>query len=548
MTSVRCAIYTRKSSEDGLEQDFNSLDAQYEACAAYIASQASEGWSLSKERYDDGGLSGGTLERPALQRLLSDVCSGRIDIIVVYKVDRLTRSLLDFAKLVETFDEAETSFVSVTQSFNTTTSMGRLTLNMLLSFAQFEREVTAERIRDKIAASKSKGMWMGGISPLGYEPDGRSLKVVPEHKQIVQLVFDRYEQLGNVRLVQEALLQEDVRSPVRTTQKGKAYGGGHLGRGQIYTMLKNPIYIGRIAHKGATFEGQHTAIIDLEQWKRVQGRLTSNSPGKRLATRRNTSPLAGLLFDRHDKPLVPVHTTKGKKRYRYYVSRSHQKAHGSGQKAIRVPASKLERLVRGKIEAALTTPTQLLEKLSPAAFAQWARHMSSDNGARKVRAADIPVLIEQVRVHPDHLAIRLSRAGLCTWFGVTIDDTNNDPIDILVKCSLARSGYTLRFVDSSEVTHTQQNASPQMIATLARAHAWWKELAKGKLDIAGLARREKVTASYVTRIVRLAFLSPKLTDAFLDGRARGDLTTSGLFAPEAVPGSWQTQAERYLAQ
>ncbi len=221
MKTVRCAIYTRKSSEEGLEQDFNSLDAQREACAAYILSQASEGWKLLPEFYDDGGLSGGTLERPALQRLLENVKAGRIDIIVVYKVDRLTRSLLDFAKLVEAFDAANVSFVSVTQSFNTTTSMGRLTLNMLLSFAQFEREVTAERIRDKIAASKAKGMWMGGVPPLGYEPDGRTLKIVDEHAEIVRRVFDRYTELSNVRRVQEELVQEDVRSPVRTTRTGK---------------------------------------------------------------------------------------------------------------------------------------------------------------------------------------------------------------------------------------------------------------------------------------------------------------------------------------
>ncbi len=245
MKTIRCAIYTRKSSDEGLEQDFNSLDAQREACAAYVLSQASEGWKLLPELYDDGGLSGGTLERPALQRLLADVKAGGIDIIVVYKVDRLTRSLLDFSKLVEALDEAGTSFVSVTQSFNTTTSMGRLTLNMLLSFAQFEREVTAERIRDKIAASKAKGMWMGGTPPLGYRPDGRSLAIIDDHACIVRDIFARYRKLGNVRLVANELASEGITSPPRVTTKGQSYGGCSFTRGQLYYMLRNPIYVGR---------------------------------------------------------------------------------------------------------------------------------------------------------------------------------------------------------------------------------------------------------------------------------------------------------------
>ena len=230
----RCAIYTRKSSEEGLEQDFNSLDAQHEACAAYIKSQTSEGWKLVRDRYDDGGISGGTLERPGLQRLLADIATGHIDVVVVYKVDRLTRSLLDFAKLVEAFDKAGTSFVSITQSFNTTTSMGRLTLNMLLSFAQFEREVTAERIRDKIAQSKARGMWMGGTPPIGYRPDGRSLAIVEQDAAIVRHIFSRYAELANVRLLAEELDQQGIRSPARSAISGRAFGDRPFSRGQLY--------------------------------------------------------------------------------------------------------------------------------------------------------------------------------------------------------------------------------------------------------------------------------------------------------------------------
>ena len=255
--SLRSAIYTRVSTEQGLEQDFNSLDAQREACEAYIKSQAHEGWRLVRDRYDDGGFSGGSMERPALQKLLIDVQARRIDVIVVYKVDRLTRSLADFAKLVETFDKHEVSFVSVTQSFNTTTSMGRLTLNVLLSFAQFEREVTGERIRDKIAASKKKGMWMGGVVPLGYRVEDRALHIVDDHAAIVRSLFGRYLEAGSVVRLKQQLDTEGFRIPIRIDGASRSTGGGLFNRGHIYKILSNPIYVGRIAHKGQVHEGQH---------------------------------------------------------------------------------------------------------------------------------------------------------------------------------------------------------------------------------------------------------------------------------------------------
>ena len=279
---VRCAIYTRKSSDEGLEQAFNSLDAQREACAAYVLSQASEGWVASPTIYDDGGLSGGTPERPALKRLLADVAVGEVDIIVVYKVDRLTRSLFDFAKLVETLDKAGTSFVSVTQSFNTTTSMGRLTLNMLLSFAQFEREVTAERIRDKIAASKAKGMWMGGTPPLGYAPDGRTLKIIEAEAQLIRRLFERYLHFGNVRLLEAELREGGATLPIRVRLKtGQTFGGGQFSRGQLYAILRNPIYIGRIAHGAISYAGLHPGLVAADIWDRTQAKLTEQRQGER---------------------------------------------------------------------------------------------------------------------------------------------------------------------------------------------------------------------------------------------------------------------------
>src|SRR6202050_5058822 len=266
----RCAVYTRKSSEEGLEQDFNSLHAQREACEAFIKSQAGEGWRLVKTAYDDGGLSGGTMERPALQRLLSDINQRLIDVVVVYKVDRLTRSLTDFAKMVEVFDACGVSFVAVTQQFNTTTSMGRLTLNVLLSFAQFEREVTGERIRDKIAASKQKGMWMGGVVPLGYRVEDRALHIVEDHAEIVRSLFRRYLEAGSVVCLKQQLDAEDLRLPVRIDGGGRSTGGGLVSRGHIYKLLSNPIYVGRVAHKGQVHQAQPPPIVTQELWEHVQ--------------------------------------------------------------------------------------------------------------------------------------------------------------------------------------------------------------------------------------------------------------------------------------
>jgi DNA invertase Pin-like site-specific DNA recombinase len=356
MKRVRCAIYTRKSSEEGLEQDFNSLHAQREACAAYVLSQASEGWILLPKAYDDGGLSGGTLERPALQRLLADVAAGNIDNIVVYKVDRLTRSLLDFAKLVEAFDKAQVSFVSVTQSFNTTTSMGRLTHNMLLSFAQFEREVTAERIRDKIAASKAKGMWMGGTPPLGYRPDGRSLAIVEEHAQIVRGLYTRYLELGNVRLLADQLQWGGICSPLRQRLGGTQFGGAPFSRGQLYAILKNPIYIGRIVHKDRHYPGKHPPIVEQDQWDAVQQLLAEHVQGQRTRRIETRALLAGKIVGPTGEPLIATHASKGKVRYRYYVTHSAHEGAGGG---LRIPAREIEGLVLTRMAALLEDPLAL---------------------------------------------------------------------------------------------------------------------------------------------------------------------------------------------
>ena len=354
--SLRCAIYTRVSTENGLEQEFNSLDNQREASEAYIRSQAHEGWKLIRDRYDDGGFSGGSMDRPALAKLLDDVRARRVDVIVVYKVDRLTRSLADFAKLVELFDEHDVSFISVTQAFNTTTSMGRLTLNMLLSFAQFEREITGERIRDKVAASKKRGIWMGGAVPFGYRVENRALHIVEEHAEFVRDLFRRYLEVGSVVRLKAVLDAENVRLPVRVVGTGRTTGGGLISRGHIYWILSNPIYVGRLRHKGQIHDGLHGAIVDQETWDRVQRQLEQQTQPRADPHRNTESFLAGKLYDDRGNRMGPSHAAKGRRRWRYYVSRAILKGRKSDAGSItRVPAAQIEKQVFDAVKSAIAS-------------------------------------------------------------------------------------------------------------------------------------------------------------------------------------------------
>ena len=343
-TRKRCAIYTRKSTDEGLEQNFNSLDAQREACSAYILSQAGEGWEQIDEHYDDGGWSGGSMDRPAIKQLMDDVQAGRVDIIVVYKVDRLTRSLADFAKIVEILDEKGASFVSVTQAFNTTTSMGRLTLNVLLSFAQFEREVTGERIRDKIAASKRKGMWMGGTVPHGFYVHERKLLVNAKEAQEVRYIFSRYLELGSTLKLMDDLVTKGIRTRARTLSCGRKIGNVHFGRGPLGHFLKNRVYIGKTKHKDAVYDGEHEAIIDRETFEQVQALIASNNNDKRTSKNAKLpSLLAGLIVDPDGRPMSPMRGQKGDKQYCYYVTRFKP---GEDKSTIcRLPAGEVDRLV-----------------------------------------------------------------------------------------------------------------------------------------------------------------------------------------------------------
>jgi site-specific DNA recombinase len=386
---LRCAVYTRKSSEHGLEQDFNSLDAQREAAEAYIKSQAHEGWRLLKTCYDDGGLSGGTLERPALQTLLADIRARKVDVVVVYKVDRLTRSLADFAKLVEVFEAHGVSFVAVTQQFNTTSSMGRLTLNVLLSFAQFERELAGERIRDKFAASRRKGIWMGGTVPLGYEVTARKLVINAEEAERVRAIFERYLALGCVSKLHEDLEQRGIRSKQRVLASGRVLGGGSFGRGALYHLLQSRIYLGEVVHKGISYPGEHERIIDDELWSAVEARLLANRGARRRSRLETGSLVTGLIFDHRGNLMSPSYSVRRGKRYRYYVSRglvrgARKEDAGS---YCRVGAEDLERQVVEVLAQQLSRP----ELLSEAASGTWSAAIrnarSRAHRARRSRSA-----------------------------------------------------------------------------------------------------------------------------------------------------------------
>ena len=426
-TPLRCAIYTRKSSDEGLEQAFNSLDAQREACAAYVASQKGQGWRLLPHRYDDGGVSGGTLERPGLQILLSDIEAGRADLVVVYKVDRLTRSLADFAKLVERFDRAGASFVSVTQQFNTATSMGRLTLNVLLSFAQFEREVTAERIRDKIAASKKKGLWMGGLVPLGYDAKDRTLIVNEAEAQTVRTIFQLYLELGCARRVKEAADRQGLVSKYRRFDSGKTFGGVALTRGRIYHLLANPVYLGEVRHKRRSYPGQHAAIIDRATFEAVNLRLKANASRVKAQTSGAThAPLVGKLTDETGQRLTPSHAVRRGKRYCYYVSRRLVAGSGkSDSRGWRLPAAALEGAVAGLIIDALEIPStaqrlfdgatpEMITKLPSAAKSLCSALSGPDRGPT------LRAIVASARIEPGRLSVTLCPEALAERLGVPL--------------------------------------------------------------------------------------------------------------------------------
>src|SRR6266436_680236 len=556
--SVRCAIYTRKSSEEGLEQEFNSLQAQREACEAFITSQRHEGWVCLRAGYDDGGFSGATIDRPALQRLLADITAGRVDTVVVYKIDRLTRSLADFAKIVEILDTRGASFVSVTQQFNTTTSMGRLTLNVLLSFAQFEREVIGERIRDKIAASKKKGMWMGGVPPLGYQAQDRKLIIVDSEAEIVRCIFRRYAELGSVRLLKDELEARSIRSKLRTSAAGRISGGKPFARGSLYLMLQNRIYRGEIVHREQSHLGEHEPIIDQPLWDAVQAQLASNAAQHNDGGKtRPPGLLAGMLFDGDGNRMTPSHAVKKDTRYRYYVSCSLiTKDRTETSAGLRIPAAEIEQLVTSRVRQWLLDPGSIY-KATSARFPDPSTQRRLAARAKEIgkrwpefpatrRRAVLTALIDRIDVWVDRIEIRLSPPRLNALLDVPatpLQCVTDDETQILsVPVWLHRAGREIRMVIDSTDAFAGAKPDARLIKLLLRARRFNATLAEGEgVRFAALAQREGVSRSYFTRLVRLSYLAPDLTQAILDGRQPRDLTAEKLLEHSRLPLAWHDQ-------
>ena len=519
----RCALYTRKSTEEGLDQEFNSLDAQREACAAYVKSQASEGWCTIDTAYDDGGFSGGSMERPAIKRLFADVALGKIDVVVVYKIDRLTRALADFARMVELFDRHDVSFVSVTQSFNTTSSMGRLTLNVLLSFAQFEREVTGERIRDKIAASKAKGMWMGGTVPLGYDvplQNTRRLVVNEAEAETVRTIFAAYLELGSVHALESWLKERGVRSKKRLARNGRQYGGQVFSRGALFHLLRNRIYVGMIVHRGKAHQGLHEPIVEPDLFEAVQARLDTNV--QRHVSKSNRAaraPLTGRIFDIDGQPMSPTFSYGRRGQlYRYYVSaplQQGQKQQPDDTAIRRISAAALEEMLAG-----------IMRRLNVA------------------NNSDVFFNLLRVEIYEDALHLMMP---LRLLHGITrrLDDGEHveaDPLDasrlrLTLPIRMQLRGGRTWIAASADRAVTRPDRV--LIKALRSAHAMVD------LDASGMpVIKAAPDTAYHRRLVRLAFLAPDLQKAILAGRQPVDLTLARLMQKPA-PLSWSSQMELF---
>ena len=545
-----CAIYTRKSSEEGLEQQFNSLDAQREACDAFILSQKALGWKPVKTIYDDGGFSGGNIERPALTQMLADIRARRIRIVVVYKVDRLTRSLADFAKLIELFDAHDVCFVSVTQQFNTTSSMGRLTLNVLLSFAQFEREVTGERIRDKIAASKKKGMWMGGNPAVGYVPHERTLAIDETQAKRVREMFRLYLELGSVPELKKEVDRRGWVSPQRTSRRNHPVGGRPFSAGNLRTILQNPIYHGQIVHKGTVHQGLHPAIIDDQLWQAVQDQLGLTLQNHRTRTRaRVPSLLAGLVFSDDERKFGVDHAVKKTARYRYYVC-APLDGSGDDATAIRIPASDLEEVVVDTLIGLLRDEPRMLELMRKAGaetarphLAQataMAQRLSGSSSSDKIDV--IRAILERVTVNRDHIDLTVRLDGLRS--SGEANSTRLPVAVISVPVELRRSGVALRLIIHAAGDAKSRGPDPKLGALIAKAHDWCSRLTSGRYDgVQAIATEEKVTSSYVTRVIYVALMAPDLALRILKGDHPSELNARKLLGMVPLPEGWEDQRQ-----
>jgi DNA invertase Pin-like site-specific DNA recombinase len=518
---VRCAIYTRVSTDQGLDQEFNSLDAQYDASSAYIKSQAHAGWTLLRSRYDDGGYSGGSTERPNLQRLMQDVRDRKIDVIVVYKVDRLTRSLADFAKLVELFDAYGVSFVSVTQQFNTTTSMGRLTLNVLLSFAQFEREVTSERIRDKIAASKRKGLWVGGPLPFGYELKDGKLTIVEEEAERVRFVFRRYLKVSGINELVRDLKAKNICTKARTLNTtGETRGGIPFGRGTLSHLLRNRFFIGEVTYKGEVLPGEQPTILDKDLFEAVQQKLSAHQSHKTLTRQRSDHLLRDLLFDDAGHRMIGTHATKAGVRYRYYVSQPG--LHGEARNAklgsvSRVPAHEIEQVIGSAVQGQLSK--QKTEK-----------------------DCDPTVRFEHVVLASLVSRIEVQRIRLLVFLKPT--DQSGEPEILSIPWQKPPSKRFRRILlppgtlrESVRPDRAERRA--RLVSSIARGRRWLDEVVAGSVtDAEQLAKRERCTVRQVNLTLSLAFLAPQLVKAAVEGRLPRGVNIERLRDPDP---NWTSQ-------
>lgn len=540
---IRCAIYTRKSTDEGLEQEFNSLDAQYEACAAYIASQKHEGWKLVNKRYDDGGISGGTMERAGLQALLADIHAGLIDMIVVYKIDRLTRSLSDFSKIVDRLDAKGASFVSVTQSFNTATSMGRLTLNMLLSFAQFEREVTAERIRDKIAASKAKGLWMGGVVPLGYDvhpdPNTRSLVVNKFEAKQAQWIFKTYLEIQNLRKLCDKIEATGIRSKTTQLKSGKTRGGVVMGKGAIHHILTNPIYIGKIKHKDKIYDGQHEAIIEQDLWDQVQAALTENAQKPRGSSvgSDNVALLKGKLFDETEDHLTPSHTKKDGRTIRYYISNRLIKAKDPA--GWRLPAKTLENVVKELVLAHLQKAKNDMALFQASDIATLQK-LHTGFLIDELDEGQLFELIERVDLDPNIISIKLNKNSFKELSYGNEVIPNPDILAFSTPMSIRKRGVESKIV----IGNFEPQPNTNLVRTLSKAHQWLGKLKCGETT-SEIATEYGLETDYLRKRINLALLSPNIQKAIISGN-HPDNWCVAMFVKAAIPLDWQEQEKLFL--